>query len=131
MCWPATTLPTTLISVDGYRRRPVASEESATGSSAPRNSAQESVAAGIWRMVLQGMAMVMPSTTAVPPHCDRGRPGQRAPLSAASWMKPVASNPCMSVATAEKTGGGTGGGAGTTNDGSGGTLGGLAVPPLA
>src|SRR5690349_12729444 len=135
MCWPWTTLPVTVISVDGYlkTRGAVELRVSGSGVAGSKRSAQVQVEAGICIIRLQGTVMFSPLTSAVPPkRCGSVTPGQAALLTVASWMNPVTSNPCVKSGLPVKVTGPIAGGGGTTTCGGlGGAPAGLAVPPPA
>src|SRR5690349_1150593 len=94
MCVPATMLPTTRISKDGYG-------VSFSASDGPPwiMSAHVIVLAGIWMTMLHGTTILMLLIVTVPPRRLSWVTSGQSLLSAltvASWMKPVSSKPWMS-----------------------------------
>src|SRR3954464_1613546 len=105
MCLPATMLPTTRISKDGYGLSFSASE-------GPPwiMSAHVIVLAGICTIMLHGTTIWMPLIVTVPPRRLAWETSGQALLSAltvASWMKPVSSKPWMSIGAVVNPGSGS------------------------
>src|SRR3954462_7107302 len=123
MCLPATMLPTTRISKDGYGLSFSASE-------GPPwiMSAHVIVLAGICTTMLQGTTIWMPLIVTVPPRRLSSATSGQAPWSAltvAAWMKPVSSKPWMSAGAVVNAGSGSVG----VMNGDTAPGGGLAGPP--
>src|SRR3954451_22783565 len=124
MCLPATILPTTRSSKDGYGL-----SFSARDGPPCTMSAHVIVLAGICTIMLHGTTIVVPLIVTVPPRrlaCVTSGQALLSALTVAFWMKPVSSKPWMSAGATEKTGSGSvGTGFGATTP----FVGGLAVPP--
>src|SRR3954453_12192797 len=123
MCLPATILPTTRNSKDGYGL-------SFSASDGPpwTMSAHVIVLAGICTIMLQGTTIVMLLIVTVPPRrlaCVTSGQSLLSALTVASWMKPVSSKPWMSAGAVVNAGSVR---VGVTN-GATAPAGGLAVPP--